>query len=372
VSSTERLLGGPTREWDHLEASLTDLALSSAQVLVKRAQHRGAERFVSLLKHEVNVRLEALQKPVSQQESRLDATESELAQAERSIPLLFMENAADQLRVEVELERRRTAFIKAAAPRGRAELEKALAASRERGAALQGAGVNAGRRIALALLDVLSRELTKLVDDSTDETTEQVLPYARDFLKRVSPSATGTFKELKHSLRGVEAPPLIPALAEPTFRPSKVPDAVLWTEAGAKLQLEELAGYLRRILETSSLLMTTHARERYRERQRGLEDQLRKWMADVTAVAARALERSRETHRAGLPAVQAEIDRLSLLTPTLEAIAALELEPEDFVEVVDAGPPPLPPSRGPGGAVGLPHELAVNVSHVPPPFKGQE
>jgi hypothetical protein len=306
VSATERLLGGPTRDWAQLEAELAYLAQSSAQALVQRAQQRGVERFVTQLKHEVAVRLEALQKPLNEQDAKLEAAETEIAQAERSIPMLFLENAEDQLRMDGDLEKRREAFLKAAVPRGKVELEKAMAASQVKGPALQTAGVPGARRIALTLLDVWSKELARLIEQSFREVMERMMPYAHDFVRKVSPSSMAAFKELRKAVDASAGPALPPALAEPTFRPSKIPEAVLWTEAGTKLQMDELAGYLRRLVDTSTILMARQARERYREKQRKLEGDLRQWMGDVASLANRALDRSRDMHRAGSEAVRAE------------------------------------------------------------------
>src|SRR6185369_9954144 len=194
VSATERLLGGPTRDWAQLEAELAYLAQTSAQALVQRAQQRGVERFVTQLKHEVAVRLEALQKPLNEQDAKLEAAETEIAQAERSIPMLFLENAEDQLRMDGDLEKRREAFLKAAVPRGRAELEKAMVGSQVRGPALQTGGVQASRKIALTLLDVWSKELSRLIEANFREVMERMMPYAHDFVRRVSPSSMATFK----------------------------------------------------------------------------------------------------------------------------------------------------------------------------------
>ena len=364
VSATERLLVGPTRDWAQLEGELAYLAQGSARALVQKAQQRGVERFVTLLKHEVDVRLEALQKPLNEQDAKLEAAESEIAQAERSIPALFLENAEDQLRMESDLERRREAFLKAAVPRGRAELDKALAAAKERGPALQTAGVQQARRIALTLLDVWSKELSRLIETNFREVMERMVPYAHDFVRKVSPSSMATFKELRKTVDTSAGPPLPPALAEPTFRPSKIPEAVLWTEAGVKLQTDELAGYLRRLVDTSTILMARQARERYREKQRKLEADMRKWMEDVASVANRALGRSRDMHRAGSEAVRAETARLKFLLPELDALVTLQAHrtaaassepmPRAAAAPVPVSPPvqaPPPPSQAIAGAV---------------------
>ncbi|HYV45685.1 MAG TPA: dynamin family protein [Myxococcaceae bacterium] len=357
VSATERLLGKATRDWAELEAELAYLAQSSAQALVQRAQQRGVERFAALLKHEVAVRLEALQKPLHEQDAKLEAAESEIVQAERSIPMLFLENAEDQLRMDSDLERRRDAFLKAAVPRARVELEKALAAAQVKGPALQTSGVQASRKIALTLLDVWSKELSRLIEANFREVMERMIPYAHDFVRRVSPSSMATFKELRKAVDVTAGPALPPALAEPTFRPSKIPEAVLWTEAGVKLQVDELAGYLRRLVDTSSILMSRQARERYREKQRKLEGDLRAWMADVASLATRALERSRDMHRAGSEAVRAETERLRMLPPELDALVTIQTQ--RTAAAVNA------PARGPGRAVGMPHDEAVRVAPVP-------
>jgi len=346
VSATERLLGGPTRDWAQLEGELAYLAQSSARALVQKAQQRGVERFVTLLKHEVDVRLEALQKPLNEQDAKLEAAESEIAQAERSIPALFLENAEDQLRMESDLERRREAFLKAAVPRGRAELDKALASAKERGPALQTAGVQQSRRIALTLLDVWSKELSRLIETNFREVLERMVPYAHDFVRKVSPSSMATFKELRKTVDTSAGPPLPPALAEPTFRPSKIPEAVLWTESGVKLQTDELAGYLRRLVDTSTILMARQARERYREKQRKLEADMRKWMEDVASVANRALERSRDMHRAGSEAVRTETARLKFLLPELDALVTLQAHRTAAASsepMPRASPAPVPP-----------------------------
>jgi dynamin family protein len=353
VSATERLLRGPTRDWAELEAELSYLAQTSAQALVQRAQQRGVERFAGVLKHEVAVRLEALQKPLHEQDAKLEAAETEIAQAERSIPMLFLENAEDQLRMDSDLERRRDAFLNAAVPRARAELEKAMAGSQAKGPALQTGGVQASRRIALTLLDVWSKELARLIESNFREVMERMMPYAHDFVRKVSPSSMATFKELRKAVDVSAGPPLPPALAEPTFRPSKIPEAVLWTEAGVKLQMEELAGYLRRLVDTSSILMSRQARERYREKQRKLEADLRAWMGEVASVATRALERSRDMHRAGSEAVRAETERLRSLPPELDALVSLQAH--RTAAAVNA----------PAPAKGLPHDLAVRVGPVP-------
>ncbi|HEY8206595.1 MAG TPA: dynamin family protein [Myxococcaceae bacterium] len=352
VSATERLLGGPTRDWAQLEAELSYLAQSSAQALVQRAQQRGVERFAAQLKHEVDVRLEALQKPLHEQDAKLEAAESEIAQAERSIPMLFLENAEDQLRMDGDLEKRRDAFLRAAVPRGRAELERAMASSPVKGPALQTSGVPGARRIALTLLDVWSKELTRLIEQNFREVMERMIPYAHDFVRKASPSSMAAFKELRKAVDVSAGPPLPPALAEPTFRPSKIPEAVLWTEAGAKLQVEELAGYLRRLVDTSTILMARQARERYRDKQRKLEGDLRRWMGDVALLATRALERSRDMHRAGSEAVRSETERLKVLLPELDALVTLQRQ-----RTAAAVSAPKP--------VGLPHEAAVRVSHTP-------
>jgi len=353
VSATERLLGKATRDWAELEAELAYLAQTSAQALVQRAQQRGVERFAGVLKHEVAVRLEALQKPLHEQDAKLEAAETEIVQAERSIPMLFLENAEDQLRMDSDLERRRDAFLKAAVPRARTELEKAMAGSQAKGPALQTGGVQASRKIALTLLDVWSKELSRLIEANFGEVMERMMPYAHDFVRRVSPSSMATLKELRKAVDVTAGPVLPPALAEPTFRPSKIPEAVLWTEAGVKLQLDELAGYLRRLVDTSSILMSRQARERYREKQRKLEGDLRAWMADVASVATRALERSRDMHRAGSEAVRAETERLRMLPPELDALVTIQTQ--RTAAAVSA----------PRRAVGMPHDEAVRVGPVP-------
>jgi hypothetical protein len=248
-------------------------------------------------------------------------------------------------------------------PRGRAELEKALAASQARGPALQTAGVQGARRIALTLLDVWSKELSRLIEANFGEAMERMLPYAHDFVRKVSPSSVATFKELRKTVDASAGPPLPPALAEPTFRPSKIPEAVLWTEAGVKLQADELAGYLRRLVDTSTILMSRQARERYREKQRQLEADVRRWMEDVASVATRALERSRDMHRAGTEAVRTETARLKLLLPELDALVS---PPPPAPQPVAVAPPQ--PSRPRMALPAL--DVPVPRTTPPPPPRG--
>ncbi len=95
---------------------------------------------------------------------------------------------------------------------------------------------------------------------------------------------------------------------------------------------------------------------------------------DIRLPGSAAPERSEPPEAVAAPEAQATAEEDDL-AQALEALEALESPlgqeeppPPPQPPAPALGPPPLPrAARGPGGAIGMAHELAVRVSHTPPP-----
>jgi GTP-binding protein EngB required for normal cell division len=329
VSATERLLSGPTRDWEKLESALDRLARESGASLVQAAEGRAITRFLERLLAEIDEQRDALVRPVAESEKRIGSLSASVAAAERSMADLGYLLMAEVDRLTKKFGEDRDGFLSSALePAERelvAEIDAAAAGASRR--PLRARARDAAAGIARRRLDAWLASEQPAAEALYRGAAERFLALGNEFLRRfVEHAELGpeTFPAELGPEAGFRAKSRLfytelLAVAQPSLL-SWVLDRVRTPGALRRAVGRDAAAYLERLLFSNSARIQNDLIERVRESRRRLEAEIRSRLLEAVQSAVSALERAKARHAEGEASVAAEIGRLDGLRRSAQRI----------------------------------------------------
>ena len=296
-----------TRDWAQLERALTDLAENSGARLVVAAQRRGVQRLSGLLRHELEERRAALQRPVEESERRLASLEQTLAAAERAMADLGVLLTAEQQRLARSFEERLGEFLRTI-PALAAGLLRQLPRARSR-------ALDCAQRSAHAQIESWQAQLQPVAEQLYAEAMDRFVGLANDFLARSSAAAAAPL-DVESGFRRPARAFFTELLALTGRSPLRWMADLVRGDRGVRA---DVSRYFASLLEVNAHRVASDTNDRVAESRRLLEEEIRTRLREVAAVSQRALGAARRSRAAGAPAVKAELARID------EALAELEV-----------------------------------------------
>ena len=319
VSATERLLSGPTRDWEKLESSLDRLARESGASLVREAEQRAIKRFLERLIAEIDEQRDALVRPVAESEKRIGSLSASVAEAERSMADLGYLLMAEVDRLTVKFGEDREKFLSAGLEFAERELIRQIdaGASETSLRPLRTRVREAAAAIARRHLDAWLASEQPAAEALYRGAAERFLALGNEFLRRFLKSGElgpETFPAELGPEAGFRAKSRLfytelLAVAQPSPF-SWVLDRFRTPGALRRAVGRDAAAYLERLLSSNSARIQNDLIERVRESRRRLEAEIRARLSEAVRSATSALERAKARHAEGDASVAAELGRL--------------------------------------------------------------
>ena len=330
VSATERLLSGPTRDWEKLESSLDRLARESGAHLVRAAEERAIARLLSRLVAEIDEQRDALVRPLAESEQRIGNLTASVAEAERSMADLGYLLMAEVDRLTKKFGEDREGFLSSAREPAERELIREIDAgvSEASGRPLRARARDAAAAIARRHLDAWLASEQPAAEALYRGAAERFLALGNDFLRRFLKSGElgpETFPAELGPEAGFRAKSRLfytelLSVAQPS--PLRVLDRFRTTGALRRAAGRDAAAYLERLLSSNSARVQNDLIERVRESRRRLEAEIRSRLSEAVQSAVSALERAKARHAEGEASVAAELGRLDGLRRSAQQIGA--------------------------------------------------
>jgi hypothetical protein len=329
VSAVEQLAGaGPTRGWRPLVERLASLARQSGADLVRAAETRGTRALVNALLAELDEQHQALARPLSESQARIEALRRAVADAEQLLEELGPRMSAVQERLARAFAEARDSFFHTALPEAqtelRARLEQILASRDDPRALAAEAAIDVARQWlerwrheeepnADRLYRDGMRRFVTLLGEVQDRMTT-VPELAR--LPRMS-GETGV--TARSGLLYTEMLAVAPVSAS-----TRLLDVVRTPGARRRAVKRDAAEYFERLLEVNSARIKNDFRERVLQSRQRLEEDLRRRLRDLAASAERAAGQAQRAHAAGAAEVGARLDRIARLQAEVETLRQRE------------------------------------------------
>ena len=332
VSATERLELGATREWAAFEARLRELAGDAGDVVATAAE-RGIARIVARLRHEVQEQRIALERPLDESERRIEGLEASKARAEqllRDLAALF--RSEEQRIVNEALEPAHAAHIEKARAVTEVEIRKAIA-DLPRGRSVAELRVSAyalARDIVQRSVSSWLKQLEPEAERAYQRAASRFVTLGNEFLQSLTRSGDSAFAHLPQTLDpmvGFRAPrhffftDLMYMTGDSPL--NWVADHLRSRSGTVRAVSDDAWAYGERLLVTNSSRVLFDLRERVSDSRAALEKELRTLLTELTASAARALDKARDLLNRGDEAVAARrawladcAARLEQLSPT--------------------------------------------------------
>jgi ribosome biogenesis GTPase A len=328
VSATERLLSGPTRDWEKLESSLDRLARESGASLVREAEQRAIKRFLSRLVVEIDEQRDALVRPLAESEQRIGNLTASVAEAERSMADLGYLLVAEVDRLAKRFGEDREGFLSSAREPAERELIREIDAgvSEASGRPLRARARDAAAAIARRHLDAWLATEQPAAEALYRGAAERFLALGNEFLRRFLKSGElgpETFPAELGPEAGFRAKSRLfytelLSVAQPS--PVRLLDRFRTTGALRRAVGRDASAYLERLLSSNSARIQNDLIERVRESRRRLEAEIRSRLSEAVQSAVSALERAKARHAEGEASVAAEIGRLDGLRRSAQRI----------------------------------------------------
>jgi hypothetical protein len=332
VSAAERLLSGPTRDWEKLEGALVLLSRESGASLVRAAEERSIARFLERLLAEIDEQRDALVRPVAESERRIGSLSASVAEAQRSMADLgyLLMSEVDRLTKKFGEDRER--FLSSARETAERELVREIDAGAVEPSLrpVRARAREAGAAIARRHLDAWIATEQPAAEALYRGAAERFLALGNEFLRRF----------LEHEELGPETFPKelgpeagfraksrlyyteLLAVAQPSPF-ARVLDRFRTRRALRRAASRDGAAYLERLLSSNSARIQNDLIERVRESRRRLEAEIRSRLSEAVRSAVSALERAKARHAEGEASVAAELGRLDGLKLRAQRIGGL-------------------------------------------------
>jgi len=327
VSAAEQLARGvPTRDWAGLEGALDTLARTAGVELVQRAERRGCELLVQRLLHEIDEQHDALVRPISESEQRIQVLRACATEAERALNDLGYLLTAEQERLHRAFAEQCAQFLGRAIPAARKELQTALQSRHGPREEMRRRALREAEEIALRLVDQWLGEAVPAAETLYRKAAERFAVLANEFLERLA-SSEGALAGLPRTVNvdlGFRTAGRLyyTELMHLTGRsPLRWLTDLVLPAAMARRRIEQEAdGRVERLLHTNATRVMNDLDERVRESRRKLQGEIQAYLREVYESADRALRRARLRRGAGESAVDAAAARLQALRSRVEVL----------------------------------------------------
>jgi GTP-binding protein EngB required for normal cell division len=325
ISATEAVERGvSSRDWDLLRERLGRLAREAGGQLVDAAEARGRALLTTRLLRDLDEQRDALVRPVSESEMRIEHLRQCAEDAERATQELAYLLDAEQDRLRVGFATRSEAFLGRSLANARDDFLARAGRLDKRGPFLKAAGVPIAQEVSRRWLDQWRAEEEPVAEALYAEAAQRFVALANDFLERLAKSQEAGTTELPTSV----GPELGFRVKSRLF----YKDLFQYVSGGPFLWIADLfrprgrivnrtlVPYLERLLYTNAARIENDFNERVLESRRRLEYELRARLREVYATAEQALARARAVRASGSASVQAELERLERLRRRVEAL----------------------------------------------------
>jgi GTP-binding protein EngB required for normal cell division len=317
VSATETLTGGPTRDWEKLERSLSLMARESGAHLVREAERRAATRLGTRTVVILDERRDALIRPIEETEARIEALANATADAERSMADLGYLLAAEVDRLSARFTADREAFLSTARAEAARELASAFEGLRSGSAGdWRTRARESAAGIARARLDRWLAAEQPTAESLYRAAAGRFLTLGNEFLRRFIASGELGPEALPSGLGHEAGFRAKSGLFYTELLAVTHPSALSWladrfrTSAALRRAVErDAAAYLERLLSSNSARVQNDLIERVRESRRRLEVEIRARLSEAVRSATSALERAKARRTEGDASVAAELRR---------------------------------------------------------------
>ncbi|MFN8628653.1 MAG: dynamin family protein [Candidatus Binatia bacterium] len=308
--------GVASRDWDRFRARLAQLAHESASQLVDAAEARGQALLAGRLLRHIDEQRDALLRPISESEARIEHLRRCADDAERAMQDLSYLLDAEQHRLRDEFAKRSEVFLDRSLPQARNEFLARVRRIDKRGPRLKAAGIPIAQEVTGQWLDQW-RAQEEPIAEALYAAAQRFVAIANAFLERLANNSEFGASDLPTSVG-----------PEIGFRvKSRLFYKDLWEYVGTGPVVwladlfrsrehtlnRTLVSYLERLLNTNATRIENDFNERVLESRRRLEYELRARLRSIYAEAEQALVRARSVRDSGASSVEAELRRLKRL-----------------------------------------------------------
>lgn len=340
VSAAEVIEGkAGSRQWREFRARLLQMARESGSQLVHAAEMRGRVWLAERLRRIIDEERDALMRPISESELRIEHLRRCAADAERTMKDLAYLLDAEQNRLRHEFAQRSEAFLQRSLPPARDNFLMRLSRLDKHGPSLRSAGAPIAQEVSQQWLELWRAEEEPVAERLYAEATHRFVALANDFLERLAGLGEPALADLSTSIG-----------PEIGFRvKSRHFYKDLWSYVGvgpftwiadlfrSRLRIlnHTLAPYFEHLLRTNASRIENDFNERVLESRRRLEQELRARLREIYQAAEGALERARAVRASGAARVEGEIERLGHLKRHVEAILQGSMDNQEWRKIND-------------------------------------
>lgn len=326
VSALERLNGGrSTGDWEALEHMLRALSGAVGGALLDQATRRGIERLAERLRRDLDEQRRALARPIVETERHVQALGACVADGRRALHELGFLLAAEQKRLLERYAAELRGFVERELPVAAAALDAALATRTGRRGALRREALTIAREIADRSVRRWLAETEPVAEALYREAAERFAALANTLLRRVADDGglTGLPPHVSPPLgfRAQRRFVAIGMMKATARRPGRwLLDALRPPAAARRALAGDAHAFLATLIRGNAGRVADDLDARMIRSRQALELEIHTALEQITASAARALERARTRHDAGHDAVQAELARLDQVREAVERL----------------------------------------------------
>jgi hypothetical protein len=294
--------------------------------LVRRAEQRGCELLVQRLLHEIDEQHDALVRPISESEERIQVLRACVAEAERALNDLGYLLTAEQERLHRVFAGQWQHFLARAIPAARGELLTVLQGLQGHREQVRNRALGLARDIAMRWVDQWLAEAAPAAEKLYRGTAERFAGLADEFLQRMAASgeALANLPRAVNLDLGFRTASRLyyTGLMHLTGRsPLRWLIDLLLPPGMARRRIErEASDRVERLLHTNATRVMNDLDERVLESRRRLEGEIKEYLRGMQVSAERALQSARSRWQAGQAAVQAEVERLKAFRARVELL----------------------------------------------------
>ncbi len=313
VSALDHLRHTPrSDDWRELRGAIGDLGARSRADLVERAGRRGLERLARALDGELGLREELLSEPLEESSRRVGRLRRTIARALRQVDDLRPLMAAEQLRLETELDRLRGAFLAENGREASAELHATLDAAD----VLDRSSVSDTTRVvASSRIDRWRTTVEPLAEQLYRRAVEHFIEQGCDCLAHLAaePDLQALPEALPADLgfRGASEYRFLERWGDdPSQLLRRLADRLRGPARRRRAIVAEADAHLSALLEVNSARLKNDLLERALESRRRVENEISGMLLGLRDRAEAALARAEEAHQEGESAVADELATL--------------------------------------------------------------
>ena len=331
VSALDQLeQNGADQDWGQLVQALEALVLNSGRSLVRKATDRGIRRAVNQLFAVIKEERDALERPLEESERRMARLRKTLGDSEFRMRDLGVLLTAEQQRLSGVFGERRKVFLKESQASTKAELTERLStlAAKRNGPEFRRNVNHLAQEIVHGRLTPWLESEAMFAGEEYHKTAKRFVELANEFLHRLGETDVPGLEELPEDLgtdQGLSVRSqfyfnVIERVAAPASPFLFIWDLLLGALGLRGGIIRDAQEFLDELLEVNSSRVQSDVDERLRESRKKLETEIRGVLREASAIADRALARSRTAQSAGVSAIEGAVARLAVVEREIRGI----------------------------------------------------